>query len=86
MAFWLKLVYNRVRRDVAADWRDMAWISDHHRGSRSRPTRRPSYVVEDEIVLYSVDDRVSPARLRVTAEPRFDPDTVERLGFPGDAD
>lgn len=86
MGYWLKLVYNRQRRTQAPEWRHgLPWISDHHRRRGDRAIQRPSYRVGDEVVVYSVHDRVCPARLRVAVDPEFDPARVEREGSRADA-
>jgi hypothetical protein len=85
MSAWLKLVYNRRKLRTARDWRELTWISDGHRITPDgAPSYRPGYEVGDEIVVYSVEDGVSPARLRVVSAPEFDPGRVEREGFRGD--
>lgn len=89
MQHWLKLVYNRERLRDADYWEGMrtdGWISDSP-GRRSRNKHhRPQYKVGDLIVAYVVDDHCCPAILRVTREPRYEPDRVERDSGVADAD
>jgi hypothetical protein len=47
-------------------------------------THRPGYQIGDQLFLYSVHDRVCPARFRVTAEPVYDPKRINREGRRGD--
>lgn len=84
MRHWLKSVYNSGDRSRAKDWRTLTWISDHHRQRGGRVTHRPGYQIGDQLFLYSVHDRVCPARFRVTAEPVYDPKRVNREGRRGD--
>ncbi|MGH2991776.1 MAG: hypothetical protein ACRDMA_18325 [Solirubrobacterales bacterium] len=84
--YWLKLVYNRDGNEPDY-WIDRTWVSDVHRlKANGDPTYRPGYKVGDELVIYDTDEHRCPARLRVTAEPQYDPTRVNAEGRPDDGE
>jgi hypothetical protein len=75
---WVKALYNSAERAAPAEWKSLDWVSD------GPPSRRPTYAVGDELLLYDVPSRSFPARARVTAEAVSRPRLVDREGGPGE--
>src|SRR4051794_29559108 len=75
---WVKALYNSADRAAAPEWKSLDWVSD------GPPSRRPTYAVGDELLLYDVPSRSFPARARVTAEAVSRPRLVDREGGPGE--
>jgi hypothetical protein len=83
--YWLKIMYGNDGLSQAGGWRDVNWVSDAHILRNGVPIRRPTYAVGDHLVTYlsRVARPSCPAILRVTDEPRYDPNYVARRS-PGD--
>jgi hypothetical protein len=73
-------------RDLDRWWEEMTWVGDVHRFRQAdgEPLLRPSYRVDDLLVLYLVG-RACPAIAQVNSEPDFDPARVERESNRSDA-
>ncbi len=81
---WMKALHDRPERRADDFWRNLRWVSDSHYLKHGEPMLRPSYRVNDLIVLYLSGIRRCPAIARVEATADFDPERVERGARPGD--
>lgn len=80
--YWLKTQYYSEDRARASHWKGTTWVSDGHGEvpGRKGPLHRPSYKVGEHLVIYltRTAHQACPAIVRVSAEPEFDPELVER--------
>jgi hypothetical protein len=84
--YWLKIMYGSPERGRVAHWRGESWVSDRHTRRNGKVLGRPGYKVGDHLVIYlsRTEPKGCPAIVRVTDEPRFDPELVAAQGYPGD--
>jgi hypothetical protein len=83
---WLKTLHDRPERRSTAYWTSQDWISDPHFMRGGKPKLRPSYRINDLILIYLSGTRRCPVIARVEEAAVFDPGRVNREARAGDGE
>jgi hypothetical protein len=81
---WLKTLHDRSERRSTAYWERQDWISDPHFMRGGEPKLRPSYRIDDLILIYVSGTRRCPVIARVQEAAVYDPSRVNREARAGD--